>query len=501
MQPVQDEAGLKRLTRRSGALALLLAPIALAVALLAEPSVSPADALLATSPAISDAAPAALAASPALSSGISASTMIASTPVAFAAGSPPAPADLESALPATLYLAAQPLSARVLAAEASPAAASVIIEVASGDTLMALLTREGVSRQDAHEVVSALEEVFSARDLRPGQQLRLTFEEPDEILAAAGEEAERPSLLALALQPSVDADVQVVRTSEGSFSAAEQERSLRVELEGQVGVIEDSLFAAAQEAGVPTSTLIELIKIFSFDVDFQREIQPGDSFEVLYEAYYDDAGALAKTGRIVFAGLTLSGKPIELYSYTPESGFDDFFDLTGQSVRKALMKTPIDGARISSNFGMRKHPILGYNKMHKGVDFAAPTGTPIYAAGDGVVEMAGWNNGYGKYVRIKHNGTYKTAYAHMSKIGKGIGKGTRVSQGEIIGYVGTTGQSTGPHLHYEVHMDGKQVNPLGLKLPAGEKLAGTDLANFLAAVAEIDKLRRTIVAPQVAQSP
>jgi murein DD-endopeptidase MepM/ murein hydrolase activator NlpD len=173
--------------------------------------------------------------------------------------------------------------------------------------------------------------------------------------------------------------------------------------------------------------------------------------------------------------------------------------VTGSSVRKALLKTPVDGARISSNFGMRKHPILGYNKMHKGVDFAVPTGTPIYAAGDGVIEMAGWNSGYGKYVRIKHNSTYKTAYGHMSKIAKGVGKGTHVSQGEIIGYVGATGQATGPHLHYEVHVDGKQVNPLGIKLPAGEKLAGTDLANFLAKVAEIDKLRRTASAPQVAE--
>lgn len=487
MQKVREGAGL-RLTRRSGLFALLLAPVALALALLVQPSESPADALLVASPMLPAAPVAAFFATP------------AALPPALPSVPPPAVPDLDSALPVSLYAAAQPLSGQVLAAEAAPAASSVIIEVSSGDTLMALLTREGVSRQDAYDAVSALEEVFSAKDLRPGQQLRLTFEEPEEALAAAGEEAAGPSLLALALQPSVDADVQVVRTADGSFNAAEQERPLRMELEAAVGVIDDSLFAAADNAGVPIPALIEMIKIFSFDVDFQREIQPGDSFEVLYEAYYDDTGSLAKTGKIVFAGLTLSGKPLELYNYTPSSGFEDFFDLTGQSVRKALMKTPIDGARISSNFGMRKHPILGYNKMHKGADFAAPTGTPIYAAGDGVIEMAGWNGGYGKYVRIKHNGTYKTAYAHMSKIAKGVGKGTRVSQGEIIGYVGATGQVTGPHLHYEVHLDGKQVNPLGLKLPAGEKLAGTDLANFLAAAAEIDKLRRTANAPQVAES-
>ncbi|HKY95737.1 MAG TPA: peptidoglycan DD-metalloendopeptidase family protein [Kiloniellales bacterium] len=475
-----------------------MAPIALAVALLAEPSESPADALLIASPALPQAPIAALSTTPAALPRAPIAALPA-TAVVLPVTPPPAVPDLERALPVSLYVAAQPLSGQVLAAEAAPAANSVIIEVASGDTLMALLTREGVSRQDAHDAVAALEAVFSARDLRPGQELRLTFDEPEEVMAAAGEEPGQPSLLALALQPSVDADVQVVRSEDGSFSAAEQERPLRMELQGAAGVIDDSLFAAADSAGVPIPALIELIRIFSFDVDFQREIQPGDSFEVLYEAYYDGTGALAKTGKILFAGLTLSGKPLELYNFTPSSGFEDFFDLTGQSVRKALMKTPIDGARLSSNFGMRKHPILGYNKMHKGVDFAAPTGTPIYAAGDGIIEMAGWNSGYGKYVRIKHNSTYKTAYAHMSKIAKGIGKGTRVSQGEIIGYVGTTGQSTGPHLHYEVHMDGKPVNPLGIKLPAGEKLAGTDLANFLAAAAEIDKLRRTAVTPQVAE--
>jgi hypothetical protein len=238
---------------------------------------------------------------------------------------PPAMADIESALPVSLYVTAQPLSGQVLAAEAAPAANSVIVEVSSGDTLMALLTREGVSRDDAHDAVQALEEVFSARDLRPGQQLRLTFSEPEEFLAAAGEEASKPSLLSLALQPSVDADVQVVRTKDGGFNAAAQERPLRMEIADAAGIIEDSLFASADEAGVPIPALIEVIRIFSYDVDFQREIQPGDGFEVLYEAYYDDTGALVKTGKILFAGLTLSGKPVELYGFTPSSGIDDFF--------------------------------------------------------------------------------------------------------------------------------------------------------------------------------
>ncbi len=466
MRQSEDRVPLAKVTRRGGFAAILLAPLVVGAVLMSEPRQSPAERLV---------IPPAAA-------------------IAFAAPL----SDLEQSIPARNYVVSQQMTEPVLEAEAAPAALSVVIEVTPGDTLMALLSREGIARGDAHNAVVALEEVFSPRLLRPGQQIRLSFSTGEEAMAAAGEEPAAPRLVSLGLQPAVDLDVQVVRTEAG-FSAVSAERPLKMELQAQQGIITDSLFAAAQTAGVPVSTLIDLIRIFSYDVDFQREIQPGDAFEVVYEAYYDDAGGLAKTGHILYAGLVLSGKPLPLYSFTPESGFADYFDPSGQSVRKALMKTPIDGARISSNFGMRKHPILGYSKLHKGVDFAAPTGTPIYAAGDGVLEIAGWNGGYGKYVRIKHNGTYKTAYGHMSKIAKGMAKGSRVAQGDIIGYVGTTGQSTGPHLHYEVLIDGKQVNPLDIKIPSGEKLAGADLAAFKKAMEEIDRLRTGIAAPQVAE--
>jgi len=453
------------LARRSGLAALLLAPFAVGAVMMTEPRESPAERF--------------------------------AGPLVVAL---PAPTDdLEAALPASAALVPDSINAVALEAESATAAHAVVIEVGPGDTLMALLTREGVERGDAHQAVEALTTVFSPKGLRPGQQIKLTFTTGEDIWAAAGEEPEPPQLVLLALQPSVDQNVHVVLDDSGTFQAAAVERPLAVEIQGQRGTIDDSLFASADAAGVPIPTLIELIRLFSYDVDFQREIQPGDGFEVLYEAYYDENGELAKTGRILFASLTLSGKPFELYAYTPDSGIEDYFDPRGQSVRKALLKTPVDGARISSKFGMRKHPILGYSKMHKGVDFAVPTGTPIYAGGDGVVEVAGWNGGYGKYVRLKHNGTYKTAYAHMSKIAKGLAKGDRVKQGEVIGYVGSTGQSTGPHLHYEVMVDGKQVNPLDIKLPAGETLAGKDLESFKALVAEVDKLRATAVqAPQIA---
>lgn len=463
MLGVDSRAPLAKVTRRSGLAALLVAPVVLGTVLLSEARESPAERLV--------------------------------TPPPVAAMALAAPqVDLEQSIPARNYVVSQQVTEPVLQAEAAPAALSVVVEVTPGDTLMALLSREGIGRRDAHDAVAALEEVFSPRDLRPGQQIRLSFSPGEDLLAAAGEEEAPLELVSLGLQPAVDQVVQVVRT-DGGFAASTAERPLKMDLRGQSGIIDGSLFASAQEAGVPVSSLIALIRIFSYDVDFQREIQPGDAFEVVYEAYYDESGKLQKTGDILYASLVLSGKPISLYSFTPSSGFHDYFDATGQSVRKALMKTPIDGARISSNFGMRKHPILGYSKLHKGVDFAAPSGTPIYAAGDGVLEVAGWNGGYGKYIRIKHNGTYKTAYAHMSKLAKGMAKGTRVAQGDIIGYVGTTGQSTGPHLHYEVLIDGKQTNPLDIKIPAGEKLAGADLEAFKAAMAEIDRLRGTLTGP------
>ena len=191
---------------------------------------------------------------------------------------------------------------------------------------------------------------------------------------------------------------------------------------------------------------------------------------------------------MLYATLILGGKRIELHRFTPESGRTDYFGPDGQSVRKTLMRTPIDGARISSGFGRRKHPVLGYTKMHRGTDFAASRGTPVYAAGDGVIERSSRNGAYGNYIRIRHNGTYKTAYAHLNGYAKGIRSGARVKQGQVIGYVGTTGRSTGPHLHYEVHVNGKQVNPRKIKMPSGEKLKGKDLEAFAAARHELQQL-------------
>ena len=399
----------------------------------------------------------------------------------------PITADLEMDLPPN-YDAAAPVTKPALMTEPAPlvtAARPTTIKrgltVKSGDTLMALLTGAGIPRPEAHQAITALAKVFKPRNLMPGQEIRLQFSSAD---------PER--LLSLGLQPDVEHDIRVSRTGDATFVAETVERALAERTLSAEGTIESNLSLAAREAGLPVPILLELIRVFSFDVDFQREIQPDDYFEVLYEALHEEDGRLAKTGDVLYASLTLSGYRLEYYDFTPEDALSDFFDLTGQSVRKTLMRTPVDGARLSSGFSMRRHPILGYSRLHQGTDFAAPRGTPIYAAGDGVIEAAGRNGAYGRYVRIKHNSTYKTAYAHMKSIRKGMRRGKRVRQGQIIGYVGSSGRSTGPHLHYEVMVRGKQVNPLKLKLPSGQKLRGKALKRFQARVVEIDLMRKTL---------
>ncbi len=362
------------------------------------------------------------------------------------------------------------------------------VEVKSGDSLMQVLTEAGIERGLAHSAIQSLKGVYDPRrDLRVGDELRLRF------APAAGKEAEpKLRLVGLTLPLAFDRDVAVRREPDGTFSASEIEKPTDRRTERAVGVIDSSLFVDGSNAGVSARVLIELIRIYSFDVDFQREIQPGDSFELMFDRFYDKTGAVVSEGEIQYAKLTLSGKELPLYRYTTSDGDPDYFNTAGESVRKALMRTPIDGARLSSRFGKRKHPILGYTRLHAGVDFAAPRGTPIYAAGNGVLEAIGRNGGYGNYIRVRHNSTFKTAYAHLKGYARGLKKGTRVRQGQVIGYVGSTGRSTGPHLHYEVHRNGSQINPLTLKLPSGEKLSGERLAQFQAHRVEVDTLFASI---------
>ena len=245
------------------------------------------------------------------------------------------------------------------------------------------------------------------------------------------------------------------------------------------GVIKNNLYISALKSGMPENTLLEMISLLGFSVDFQREIRSGDSFEVLFTKEIDTLSDLVtQTKPIKYVSMNLSGNKLNFFKYEDKFGFPQYFDENGKSSKRTIMKTPINGARLSSRYGNRKHPILGYTKMHRGLDFAAPSGTPIFAAGDGIIEKAGWNGSYGKYIRIRHTGTYKTAYAHLSGFHKNIKIGRRVLQGKIIGYVGTTGRSTGPHLHYEVLKNNIQVNPMRIKLPAGKNISKANINNY-----------------------
>ena len=250
--------------------------------------------------------------------------------------------------------------------------------------------------------------------------------------------------------------------------------------------IKSSLYSAAVESGVEPNIIVEFARIFGFEVDFQRDMRKGDWFEILYERFEDDNGVVKDTGKITYASMFVNGAEINLYNFKDGSGDIGFYDIKGKSIVKSLMKTPINGARLSSSYGMRKHPILGYNKMHRGTDFAAPSGTPIMASGAGKIIRARWCGGGGNCVKIKHNSTYQTVYAHMKSFARGIKEGKRVKQGQIIGYVGSTGLSTGPHLHYEVIVNGKKVNSQKLKLPSGKILKGKTREEFELARIKID---------------
>jgi len=250
--------------------------------------------------------------------------------------------------------------------------------------------------------------------------------------------------------------------------------------------IKSSLYSAAIESGIEPNIIVEFARIFGFEVDFQRDIRKGDWFEILYERFEDDNDVVQDTGKIIYASMFVNGAEINLYNFKDGSGDIGFYDIKGKSIVKSLMKTPINGARLSSSYGMRKHPILGYNKMHRGTDFAAPSGTPIMASGAGKITRARWCGGGGNCVKIKHNSTYQTIYAHMKSFARGIKEGRRVKQGQIIGYVGSTGLSTGPHLHYEVIVNGKKVNSQKLKLPSGKILKEKAREEFELARIKID---------------
>ena len=274
-----------------------------------------------------------------------------------------------------------------------------------------------------------------------------------------------------------------VRKSQENFLIIENILQLQKKEVVIKNIIKNNLYSSAINSGIEPNIIVEFARIFGFEVDFQRDIRKGDWFEILYERFEDDNNKVRDTGRIIYASMYVNGEEINLYNFKYNNE-EEYYDIKGKSITKSLMKTPINGARLSSSFGMRKHPILGYNKMHRGTDFAAPSGTPIMASGSGTVTRARWCGGGGNCVKIKHNSTYETIYAHMKSFAKGIKEGRKVKQGQIIGYVGSTGLSTGPHLHYEVIVNGKKVNSQKLKLPSGKILKGEERKQF-----ELDRIK------------
>jgi murein DD-endopeptidase MepM/ murein hydrolase activator NlpD len=379
-----------------------------------------------------------------------------------------------------------------------------------GDTLAGALEQAGIAADDANAAVAALGKVYNSRSLRAGQSFELSYATekteagaPSSVFANAPDSdqddanangALEPAtttpishLMSITFSPSVEHDVTVTRAADGTFTANDVVKKLEAHIHRAGATIDSSLYLTAMKAGIPADVVVDMIHMFSYEVDFQRDIKPGDSFEVFYDYYYTPEGQPARNGNIRYATMHLGGRTVALYRYQPDPNQPaDYFDAKGQSAKSMLMKTPVDGARISSGFGMRFHPVLGYSRMHKGIDFAVPIGTPVMAAGSGIVQIAGRLGGYGNYLRINHQNGYGTAYGHLSRLAPGIHAGSHVHQGQIVAYSGNTGMSTGPHLHYEILIAGNQVNPLAVKVAKGRILMGRELRDFLGERIHVD---------------
>jgi murein DD-endopeptidase MepM/ murein hydrolase activator NlpD len=339
-------------------------------------------------------------------------------------------------------------------------------KIKSGETFDKILSGYSIEKEEISAIKESLLKKFNINKLNTNQKIQIILDQTNNKIKE------------FIFQIS---NTEKIYLSKSSEEKKFNEKILTLKLNKKIiykeNVILQSLYKAATDQNIPPNTIIEFARIYGFQVDFQRDIRKKDKFQIMYEVFIDKNNKVIETGEIIFANLKLSGQDNSLYYFDKEN-VEGHYDKNGKSVQKALMKTPINGARLSSSFGMRKHPIDGFNKMHRGTDFAAPKGTPIMASGNGIVKKAGWCGGGGNCVKIKHNSTYETVYAHMLKFARGIKKGVRVKQGQTIGYVGSTGKSTGPHLHYEVIVNGKKVNSQKLKLPSGKILKGKNRELF-----------------------
>ena len=349
-------------------------------------------------------------------------------------------------------------------------------KVSAGETFDNILKIYSINVEEISEIKERLSKEINLNKLNTSQKIEFTIDQSTNLIKE------------FIFQISNTKRIFLSRDLGNEFNQKILVTKLNKKILYKENVILQSLYKAAVDENIPINTVIEFARIYGFQVDFQRDIRKNDSFQIMYEAFIDDNGKVINTGNILFANLKLSGENNSLYFYN-KKGFEGHYDKSGKSIKKALMKTPINGARLSSPFGMRKHPIDGFNKMHRGTDFAAPMGTPIMASGDGVIKKAGWCGGGGNCIMIKHNSTYQTVYAHMSKFASSIRSGIRVKQGQVIGFVGSTGKSTGPHLHYEVIMNGKKINSQKLKLPSGKILKGENRKLFETVKIKLDVLK------------
>ena len=354
----------------------------------------------------------------------------------------------------------------------------------TGDTHQSIINTLKISRSEKKLLLDAILNEKSLEILRVNQKFTFKFDNLSE-----------DKIIEFKIQTDKKNEVLFTKIlNQKTFKSKKIKKNLFKKLVYKETVITNSLYNSALDLGIKPNIIIEFARLYGFQVDFQRDIWKNDSFQIIYEEFTNESNKTIDTGEIIFANLNLQNIDLQLYKFEYQKNKVDYFDENGKSIKKTLMKTPINGARLSSSFGNRKHPILGYTKMHTGTDFAAPTGTPIMASGDGKVTKAGWCGGGGNCVKIKHNNTYQTVYAHMSKFGRGIKKGVRVKQGQIIGYVGSTGMSTGPHLHYEVIENGKKINSQKLKLPSGKILKGEERKKFEVSKIKIDVLKSNLIA-------
>jgi murein DD-endopeptidase MepM/ murein hydrolase activator NlpD len=347
--------------------------------------------------------------------------------------------------------------------------------VRKGDSIGRILGGLRIDDIDIYNISNSLKKIFKLSRLKVGNKIYINYHD---INFDGTEKLKKRVIEKFKLKVSDTLSYEVTRLENGKYSALEKKQELLSRLQVKSGIIQNSLYQDAADAGIPSKIILDFIKFYSFDLDFQRDIQKGDKFQIFYETFYNNDGEFVKNGDIIYCKFKVRNRVLSNYKYTTSKGNTYYFNEKGQSVRKSLIRTPVKGARLSSRFGMRRHPILGYNKMHTGVDFAARTGTPIISAGDGKVVRKGWNGGYGKYIKIRHNSRYTTAYAHLSRYAKSLRVGSRVRQGQTIGYVGSTGRSTGPHLHYEVHSYGKYTNPSRVKQQSKIVLRGKEFNRY-----------------------